>query len=82
MAETIQDAVCRETGLLDCRVHPRTWDLLRSTRMPTVRVVLGYLSSPTDAAVLESAAQRDALAGAIAEAIGQFCSPDASSPNR
>jgi len=82
LAETIQDAVCRETGLLDCRVHPRTWDLLRSTRMPTVRVVLGYLSSPTDAAVLQSAAQRDALAGAIAEAIGQFCSPDASSPHR
>ena len=34
------------TGLRDCQTHAKTWDLLRLTRMPAVRVEVGYLTSP------------------------------------
>ena len=39
-------------GLRDCRTHAKTWDLLRLTWMPAVRVDLGYLTSPADRARL------------------------------
>ena len=34
------------------RTHAKTWDLLRRTRMPAVRVDAGYLTNPGDAARL------------------------------
>ena len=51
--------------LLDGRVHDKTWDLLRWTTMPAVRVEIGYLSNPTDAARLADPGFRDAIADAI-----------------
>ena len=39
-------------GMRDCRIHAKTWDLLRLTRMPAVRVEVGYLTSPEDRAML------------------------------
>lgn len=78
LAEGIQAAVTQRTGLRDCRSHPRTWDLLRSTRMPAVRVTLGYLSHDRDAVLLESARGQDELAGAIADALRRFCAPEGS----
>ena len=41
LADFIQREVVARTGLLDCRTHGRTWDLLRLTRMPTVQVDVG-----------------------------------------
>ncbi|CKN19904.1 N-acetylmuramoyl-L-alanine amidase w/ peptidoglycan-binding domain protein [Mycobacterium tuberculosis] len=41
LADFIQREVVARTGLRDCRVHGRTWDLLRLTRMPTVQVDIG-----------------------------------------
>jgi N-acetylmuramoyl-L-alanine amidase len=76
LAEAIQEAVTTRTDLRDCRSHPRTWDLLRSTRMPAVRVTLGYLSNPQDAAFLQATQSQDRLAGAIADAVRRFCSPE------
>jgi len=38
------------TGMLDCGTHPKTWELLRMTRMPKVRIELGYLTTPRTAA--------------------------------
>ncbi len=32
----------------NCQTHAKTWDLLRLSRMPAVRVELGYLTSPLD----------------------------------
>ena len=52
-AEMVQDEICARTDLADCRTHAKTWDLLRMTRMPAVRVEFGYLTNPRDAARLD-----------------------------
>lgn len=69
LADFIQREVVARTGLRDCRTHGRTWDLLRITRMPTVQVDIGYITSPNDVAVLSSARYRDAIAEAILAAV-------------
>lgn len=69
LADFIQREVVARTGLRDCRVHGRTWDLLRVTRMPTVQVDVGYITSPSDRATLVSPASRDALAEGILAAV-------------
>ena len=76
LAERVHDEVRARTDLLDCRVHPRTWDLLRMTRMPAVRVVLGYHSNPGDAGRLANADFQDAVAEGLAAAVTGFCAPD------
>ena len=45
--------------------HAKTWDLLRRTRMPAVRLELGYLTNPGDAARLADPAFRDVVAEAV-----------------
>jgi len=74
-AEMVQDEVCARTDLTDCRTHPKTWDLLRMTRMPAVRIECGYLSSPRDARRLSDPVFRDALAEGIAAAVVGFFAP-------
>ena len=71
----VQDEICQRTDLTDCRTHAKTWDLLRMTRMPAVRVECGYLSSPRDARRLEDPAFRDAVAEGIAAAVVRFFAP-------
>lgn len=80
-AELVQDEIVSRTDLLDCRTHAKTWDLLRRTRMPAVRVEVGYLSSASDAARLADANFRNVLAEAISVAIVRFFAPeDAADP--
>jgi N-acetylmuramoyl-L-alanine amidase len=74
-AEHIQSEVCRRTDLVDCRSHPRTWDLLRLTSMPAVWIELGYLSHPGDAARLMDPRFRDTLGEAISAAVIEFFTP-------
>ena len=52
LADFIQREVVARTGLLDCRTHGRTWDLLRLTRMPSVQVDVGYITNPRDRSML------------------------------
>lgn len=75
LAELMLDEIVARTDLPDCRSHAKTWDLLRITRMPAVRIEAGFLTSPHDAARLEDATFRDALADAIAQAIVGFFDP-------
>ncbi|MDV3219962.1 N-acetylmuramoyl-L-alanine amidase [Intrasporangium sp.] len=70
IGEQFADLLLREvvarTGLTDCRSHPRNWALLRRTRMPAVRLDVGYLSHPADAAALSDPHTLDAIAeGAV-----------------
>jgi N-acetylmuramoyl-L-alanine amidase len=71
-AELIQEEICTRTDLIDCRSHPRTWDLLRFTRMPAVRVDLGYLSNPGDRTRLSDPRFRDVVAEALAAAASRL----------
>ena len=75
LAVFIQDELARKTGALDCQVHPRTWDLLRMTKMPAVRIELGSISHPGDKQRLLDSGQQDQAAEAIATAVSRFCSP-------
>ncbi len=75
LAERVQEELVSRTDLLDCHTHPRTWDLLRLTRMPAVRVELGYLSNPADARRLTSTSFQHTVADGLAEALTRFCAP-------
>jgi N-acetylmuramoyl-L-alanine amidase len=77
LAELLQEHVVAATGLRDCRTHAKTWDLLRLTRMPAVRLEAGYLSNPGDLARLLDPHTRQAVAESIAAAIHDFFSPAA-----
>ena len=69
LANLIQREIVSRTGLADCRAHPRGWQLLQRTQMPTVRIEAGYLSHEQDAARLADPAFLDTLAEAIVIAL-------------
>ena len=69
LANLIQREIVSRTGLADCRSHPRGWQLLQRTQMPTVRIEAGYLSHPDDAARLGDPVFLDTLAEAIVIAL-------------
>jgi N-acetylmuramoyl-L-alanine amidase len=69
LANLIQREIVSRTGLADCRSHPRGWQLLQRTQMPTVRIEAGYLSHQQDAARLADPAFLDTLAEAIVIAL-------------
>lgn len=75
LAEYLHDELTHRTDRLDCGVHPRTWDLLRLTRMPAVRVELGYVSNASDAQRLRSTGFQDAVAEGVVAALTRVCSP-------
>jgi N-acetylmuramoyl-L-alanine amidase len=68
-ASLVQRELCARTDLLNCRTHAKTWDLLRLTQAPAVRVDLGYLTNAGDAARLARPDFRDTLAEAFIIAI-------------
>ena len=55
--------------MTDCRVHHRTWGILRLTRMPAVQLELGYLSNPQDRARLVRDDFRNTLSDGILVAV-------------
>lgn len=74
-AEIVQAEIVRRTDLADCHSHPKTWDMLRLTQMPSVRVETGYLTHSGDASRLAQPRFRDTLAESIAAAAVAFFSP-------
>jgi N-acetylmuramoyl-L-alanine amidase len=75
LANLVQREVVVRTGMQDCRIHAKTWELLRLTRMPAVRVDLGYLSSPTDRERLIDPAFREQIVEAILAAVQRMYFP-------
>jgi N-acetylmuramoyl-L-alanine amidase len=75
LAGLVQREMVVRTGMLDGRTHYKTWELLRLTRMPAVRVEVGYLTSPSDRARLVNPSFRDAVAEAILAAVQRLFLP-------
>jgi N-acetylmuramoyl-L-alanine amidase len=69
LATLVQREIVARTDLTDCRTHARTWELLRMTRMPAVRVEVGHLTNVGDAHRLSEAAFRDTIAEAVVVAV-------------
>ena len=74
-ADLVQREVVARTDLLDCRSHPKSWPLLRATRMPAVRLELGYLTNPHDAKALASSEFRSVVAEAVLAAVQRIFLP-------
>jgi N-acetylmuramoyl-L-alanine amidase len=68
-ASLVQREICARTDLLNCRTHAKTWDLLRLTQAPAIRIDLGYLSNPGDAGRLARPEFRDTIAESFVIAI-------------
>ncbi|MFF5172354.1 N-acetylmuramoyl-L-alanine amidase [Micromonospora sp. NPDC000089] len=75
LAGLVQREIVARTGLRDCRTHAKAWDLLRLTRMPAVRVEVGYLTSPRDRSRLVDPRFRDTLVEAIVAAVQRMYFP-------
>lgn len=60
-------------GFGDNRIHGKTWSLLRSTRMPAVRLEIGYLTNAADASRLLT--RRDDIVESIAVAVQRLFLP-------
>jgi N-acetylmuramoyl-L-alanine amidase len=75
LAGLVQREIVARTDLLDCKVHAKTWELLRLTRMPAVRLELGHLTSPRDAARLAEPSFRDTVAEALLVAVQRLYLP-------
>ena len=68
-ASLVQREICARTDFLNCRTHAKTWDLLRLTNPPSVRVDLGYISNASDSARLARPDFRDTVAESFVIAI-------------
>ena len=61
-ASLVQREICARTDFLNCRTHAKTWDSLRLTKAPAVRVDLGYATNESDAGRLSRPDFRDTIA--------------------
>ena len=77
LAEFLQREMVARTGIVDCRSHPCSYDLVRMTPMPAVMVGMGYLSNAGDADRLGSEAYAETLADAVLAAVQRvYLGPD------
>ena len=65
LAGYIHRELASRTAMLDLGNQARTWELLRLTRMPTVRVEIGYLTNLGDRRRLLDPAFRDVVAEGV-----------------
>ena len=79
-ANLVRREVVARTGMLDLGSHPKTWDLLRMTRMPAVRLDCGYLSHPVDRLLLLDARLRSTVASAVLAAVQRLFLPAEADP--
>ena len=75
LANLVQREIVVRTGMRNCRIHAKTWELLRLTRMPAVRVDLGYLTSPADRDRLINPMFREQIVEAILAAVQRMYYP-------
>jgi N-acetylmuramoyl-L-alanine amidase len=68
-ASLVQREICARTDLLNCRTHAKTWDSLRLTECPAIRVEIGYLTNSHDRERLARPEFRDTVAESFIIAI-------------
>jgi N-acetylmuramoyl-L-alanine amidase len=68
-ATIVQRELVARTDLLNARTHAKTWDLLRLTKAPAVRLELGYFTNRKDASRLADSHFRDVIAEGLVVAI-------------
>jgi len=64
-----QREICARTDLLNCRIQAKTWDLLRLTKSPTVRIALGFSTNSGDVKRMADSAFRETIVEALMIAI-------------
>lgn len=69
LAQLVHRELIARTGMIDCRVHHRPWEILRLTAMPAVQVEVGYLSNTIDRARLRDESFRDRVAEGLLVAV-------------
>lgn len=80
-AELVHREIVARTDLVDCRTHAKSLEMLRRTRMPAVRLDLGYLTNEHDARALASRDFRATVAEGILAAVQRiFLPPDLDPP--
>lgn len=80
LADLAQRELVARTRLLNAGVHGKSWALLRLTRMPAVRVEVGYLTSPIDREYLIDPQFRDTVAEGLLVAVQRLYLPTADDP--
>jgi N-acetylmuramoyl-L-alanine amidase len=75
LAGLVQREIVARTGMRNCQTHSKTWELLRLTRMPAVRVEAGYLTSSVDRSRLVDPLFRDRMVEAIMAAVQRMYYP-------
>ncbi len=75
LAGLVQREIVARTGMRNCGTHAKTWELLRLTRMPAVRVDIGYLTSPVDRARLIDPLFRERVVEAVVAAVQRMYYP-------
>jgi N-acetylmuramoyl-L-alanine amidase len=75
LAGLVQREIVARTGMRNCQTQPKSWELLRLTRMPAVRVDAGYLTSPVDRGRLVDPKFRDRMVEAIMAAVQRMYYP-------
>ena len=68
-ASLVQREICARTDLVNCRTHAKSWDALRLTKCPAIRVDLGYLTNTHDRDRLSQPEFRDVIAESFIIAI-------------
>jgi N-acetylmuramoyl-L-alanine amidase len=77
LASLVQESMVAAGWRPNCRTHPMTWSILRETRMPTVVVEPGFITSPSDEKRLVDPAHQERLADALVDALSLFFEGDA-----
>jgi N-acetylmuramoyl-L-alanine amidase len=80
LASLVQREIVARTGLADCRTHAKTWNLLRLTQMPAVRLELGNLTHAGDAERLADDSFRDTVSEAMLVAVQRLYLPQEQDP--
>lgn len=72
LAELIQEEITTRLGLRDGRAHPKSFPILRGTRMTAVHIEPCFITNPKEERLLSEASFRRELAEAVARALEGF----------